>query len=117
MRVRMSSSVSRRLAWWRPCAAGHAGPRWARASATLGALIELGGYVIRQVVDTVDSRDPVYVAVGWARLYGWTEIKRTITGIDTIPVAEPGVTAVGAALLVAAAFDWTTDAVTTLYGA
>ena len=89
----------------------------ARASAVLGALACAG----RESVAAVggDSFDPgvVRLAGGWARSPGWVEIKESVNGYRATPIAEPEVTAVGAALLAATGRGWTPDPAAALSGA
>ncbi|MFB9566485.1 FGGY-family carbohydrate kinase [Saccharopolyspora hordei] len=79
-----------------------------RASAVLGALAALGGRAIRAVAAHSPGA-PVYAAGGWARSRGWVEAKRAVTGTAVETIAEPEVTAVGAALLAASAIGWEVD--------
>lgn len=81
----------------------------ARAAAVLGALARIG----REAVDAVQAggNDPgdVLLAGGWARSPGWVSIKESVNGYRSRVIAEPEVTAVGAALLAAAGRGWTPD--------
>lgn len=87
-----------------------------RATAVLGALAQVG----RDAVDTVHGgaadRSGVRLAGGWARSRGWVAIKEMVNGYRTEVVAEPEVTALGAALLAAAARGWTPDPTLALSG-
>ncbi|WP_291051809.1 FGGY family carbohydrate kinase [Herbiconiux sp.] len=89
----------------------------ARASAVLGALAAVGRDAVL-AVDRVAESAPhddaarpreVRLAGGWARSPGWLEIKAAVTGRPTAVIAEPEVTAVGAALLAARARGWAPD--------
>lgn len=84
-----------------------AAPR-SRASAVLGALAALGGQAV-QAIAAHSPGAPVYAAGGWARSRGWVEIKQAVTGTAIDTIAEPEVTAVGAALLAASALAWDLD--------
>jgi sugar (pentulose or hexulose) kinase len=95
-----------------PGAAGGGTPRYAddaptdplsRASAVLGALAALGGESVRAVAALTTPAAPVYAAGGWARSRGWVEAKEAVTGTVVNTIAQPEVTAVGAALLAATA--------------
>ena len=77
-----------------------------RASAVLGALARLGGAAVDAVRHHMAADAPVYAAGGWARSPGWIDIKHQVTGIAVHAIAEPEVTAVGAALLAAGAIGW-----------
>ncbi|MFC9427566.1 FGGY family carbohydrate kinase [Streptomyces sp. NPDC056987] len=80
-----------------------------RASAVLGALASLGENAITAVQALTTAHAPVYTAGGWARSQGWIDIKRAVTGREPQVIAEPEVTAVGAALLAAHALGWKPD--------
>jgi xylulokinase len=81
-----------------------------RASAVVGSLARLGTVAIGAVADQMPAASRVYAAGGWARSVGWMDVKRTFTGRDIAIVAEPEVTAVGAALLAATALGWPVSA-------
>lgn len=85
-----------------------------RASAVAGALARAGGAAIDSVASRMPAGAPVYVAGGWARSQGWMEIKKSVIGSDVHIIAEPEVTAVGAALLAAQAIGWPSPARTAL---
>ena len=85
-----------------------------RASAVVGALARAGGAAIQSVASKMPPGAPVYVAGGWARSQGWIDIKKAVIGTDVHIIAEPEVTAVGAALLAAKAIDWNIPARTAL---
>jgi xylulokinase len=106
-----------------PGAAGGLPPRYdthaptdpvSRASAVLGAMAELGGRAIADVQALARPGAPICTAGGWARSRGWIEAKQTVTGMTARIIAEPEVTAVGAALLAARALGWNTDVTTAL---
>lgn len=85
----------------------------ARASAVLGALACAG----RDAVDAVQAaaanqsgQEALWLAGGWARNPGWVSIKESVLGYPIHVLAEPEVTAVGAALLAATALGWQPDA-------
>jgi sugar (pentulose or hexulose) kinase len=85
----------------------------ALASAVLGALARAG----RDAVDAVGvPGGGVRLAGGWVRSPGWIEIKSAVHGTRAAPILEPEVTAVGAALLAAAARGWAPDATLALGG-
>ncbi|MFI8524006.1 L-fuculokinase [Promicromonospora sukumoe] len=81
----------------------------ARASAVLGALALRG----REAVDAVRARVPgqteLRLVGGWARSPGWLTIKSQVHGFPVVPITEPEVTAVSAALLAATARGWSPD--------
>lgn len=85
-----------------------------RASAVLGALAELGGRAIADIQVLARPGAPIYTVGGWARSPGWIEAKQTVTGTTARIIAEPEVTAVGAALLAARALGWNADVTTAL---
>lgn len=85
-----------------------------RASAVLGALACAGRSAVVAVSGGSVDRRSVRLAGGWARSPGWINIKEAVTGYRSEPIAEPEVTAVGAALLAAAALGWTPDPGTAL---
>lgn len=102
-----------------PGAAGGQSPRFAwdaptnavsRASAVAGALSRLGAAAVHDIAEQMPANSPLYVAGGWARAKGWLNIKRAISSTGFRVVAEPEVTAVGAALLAAGAIDWQVSA-------
>ncbi|MEV7393204.1 FGGY family carbohydrate kinase [Streptomyces sp. NPDC091215] len=108
---------------FRPGAAGGHAPSYApqapakplsRASAVLGALAALGDQAITSIQTLTEADTPVYTAGGWARSRGWLDIKRAVTGKDARGIAEPEVTAVGAALLAAHALGWSPSVTTAL---
>ncbi|WP_316308680.1 hypothetical protein, partial [Clavibacter michiganensis] len=71
----------------------------------------------REAVDAVGvSSGGVRLAGGWVRSPGWIEIKSAVHNTRAAPILEPEVTAVGAALLAAAARGWTPDATVALGG-
>ena len=78
----------------------------ARASAVLGAIAEIGRDAVAALQDSVMSDREVRLAGGWSRYPGWLKIKAAVNGFQAIPIAEPEVTAVGAALLAATARGW-----------
>jgi sugar (pentulose or hexulose) kinase len=78
----------------------------ARASAVLGALAGIGRDAVVALQHSARSGRDVRLAGGWSRYPGWLEIKAAINGIPAVPIAEPEVTAVGAALLAAAGRGW-----------
>jgi xylulokinase len=97
---------------FRPGAAGGGTPRYtedaptdplSRASAVLGALAARGGEAVRAVAALTTSAAPVYAAGGWSRSRGWVDAKEAVTGTVVNVIAQPEVTAVGAALLAATA--------------
>ena len=81
----------------------------ARASAVLGALAGVGRDAVLALRGGLRADRPVRLAGGWSRYPGWLEIKATVNGFDTPAVAEPEVSAMGAALLAATARGWTPD--------
>lgn len=81
----------------------------ARASAVLLALARLGRDAVDAVCHGPADHSGVRLAGGWARSPGWVTIKESVNGYRTEPIAEPEVTAVGAALLAAAARGWDPD--------
>lgn len=81
----------------------------ARASAVLWAMARVGGEAVDAVRAGVGSPSEVYLAGGWSRSPGWVEIKAAVNGFPTVPIREPEVTAVGAALLAASALGWQPD--------
>lgn len=101
----------------RPCYALDAprDPR-ARAAAVLGALACGGRDAVRAVCGGEVERSAVRLAGGWARSPGWVAIKEAVNGYHAEPIAEPEVTAVGAALLAAAACGWNADPARALRG-
>lgn len=88
----------------------------ARASAVLGALAVIGRDAVRSLQATGLAGDEVCLAGGWSRHPGWLTIKAAVNGFSARAVAEPEVTAVGAALLAATARGWTPNPVTALAG-
>ncbi|MEV7090478.1 FGGY family carbohydrate kinase [Streptomyces sp. NPDC093085] len=108
---------------FRPGAAGGRPPSYtpdaptaplSRASAVLGALAALGGRAVARVQSLTAPGAPVYSAGGWARSPGWVEVKEAVTGRAARTIAEPEVTAVGAALLAAHALGWAPSVTTAL---
>ncbi|MDU0327369.1 FGGY family carbohydrate kinase [Microbacterium sp. KSW2-21] len=92
-----------------------ADPR-ARASAVLGALAVAGRDAVDAVRHDVGGVAEVRMAGGWVRSPGWIALKAAVNGAPAVPVLEPEVTAVGAALLAATARGWTPDPVDALGG-
>ncbi|WP_061782451.1 FGGY family carbohydrate kinase [Microbacterium hominis] len=88
----------------------------ARASAVLGALALSGRDAVDAVRRHVGGAAAVRVAGGWVRSPGWIAIKSAVNGFPTVPVLEPEVTAVGAALIAATARGWRPDPVDALGG-
>lgn len=89
----------------------------ARASAVLGALACAGRESVAAVSGSSFDPRAVRLAGGWARSPGWVEIKESVNGYRAAPIAEPEVTAVGAALLAATARGWAPDPAAALGGA
>jgi xylulokinase len=87
-----------------------------RASAVAGALSRLGNASVEQVARHMRPDVTVLCAGGWARSRGWIDLKRALGSRDIRVVAEPEVTAVGAALLCAEAIGWHLDASVALSG-
>ena len=87
-----------------------------RASSVAGALSRLGATAVRAVVDEMPPNAPIYVTGGWARAQGWLNIKRALSPTEIQVIAEPEVTAVGAALLAGNAIGWKLPAQTALGG-
>lgn len=81
----------------------------ARASAVLGALAHLGRDAVDAVLGGLGRPSEVRLAGGWVRATGWLNIKTAVNTYPTIPILEPEVTAVGTALLAAAALGWDPD--------
>ncbi|EKG40173.1 Xylulo kinase [Pseudomonas syringae pv. avellanae str. ISPaVe013] len=81
-----------------------------RASAVAGALSRLGNASVEQVAQHMAPDALVFCAGGWARSRGWIDLKRSLGSREIKVVAEPEVTAVGAALLCAQAVGWDLDA-------
>lgn len=88
----------------------------ARASAVLGALAVIGRDAVQSLQATGLVGGDVCLAGGWSRHPGWLSIKAVVNGFPARAIAEPEVTAVGAALLAAAARDWTPDPARALAG-
>jgi sugar (pentulose or hexulose) kinase len=88
-----------------------------RASAVLGALAAVGRDAVHAVAGSEIQHRSVRLAGGWARSPGWLAIKESVNGYPTVPIAEPEVTAVGAALLAANAVGWEPDPEKALGGA
>lgn len=87
-----------------------------RASAVLGALAVAGRDAVDAVRRDVGGTAPVRVAGGWVRSPGWIALKSAVNGAPAVPVLEPEVTAVGAALLAATAWGWHPDPIDALGG-
>lgn len=81
-----------------------------RASAVLGALARLGTSALDDVASVMPAGSVTYVAGGWSRATGWLAIKEQISGRELRPVREPEVSAIGAAMLAAAAIGWDVSA-------
>lgn len=88
----------------------------ARASAVLGALAVAGRDAVDAVRGDVGGVGEVRVAGGWVRSPGWIAVKSAVNGVPAVPVLEPEVTAVGAALLAATARGWHPDPIDALGG-
>jgi len=88
----------------------------ARATAVLGALAHVGRDAVDAVRRGPADRGGVRLAGGWARSPGWVTIKEMVNGYRTEVIAEPEVTAVGAALLAATARGWAPDPAVALSG-
>ena len=67
-----------------------------------------GAEAVEAVSSRLHRRPVVYAAGGWTRSPGWISIKQSVTDIRLRVIAEPEVTAVGAALLAASAIGWDT---------
>lgn len=80
-----------------------------RASSVLGALARNGRNAVDAVREHMPADARVRMAGGWGRSAGWVEIKSRINGYESLPIHEPEVTAVGAALLAALARGWDPD--------
>lgn len=89
----------------------------ARASAVLGALACAGRESVTAVGGSSLDPNVVRLAGGWARSPGWVEIKESVNGYRAVPIPEPEVTAVGAALVAATACGWAPDPAAALGGA
>ncbi|GAA2007060.1 hypothetical protein JL107_03680 [Nakamurella flavida] len=89
----------------------------ARASVVLGALARLGRDAVDAVQEVVGRGREVRLAGGWSRQPGWLEIKAAVDGVAAPVIAEPEVSAVGAALLAARARGWTPSPAVALGGA
>lgn len=87
-----------------------------RAAAVLGALARVGREAVDLVRGGTVDRTGVRLAGGWARSQGWVAIKEMVNGYHTEVVAEPEVTALGAALLAATARGWAPDPAVALGG-
>lgn len=87
-----------------------------RASAVLLALARLGREAVDAVYHGSADHSGVRLAGGWARSPGWVALKESVNGYRTEPIAEPEVTAVGAALLAATARGWSPDPATAFRG-
>ena len=87
-----------------------------RAAAVLGALAQVGREAVDAVRGSTVDRTGVRLAGGWARSQGWVAIKEMVNGYHTEVVAEPEVTALGAALLAASARGWAPDPAVALGG-
>lgn len=97
-------------------AADAPGDPLARASAVLGALALAGRDAVDAVRRGVGGGGEVRVAGGWVRSPGWLAVKSAVNGAPAVPVLEPEVTAVGAALLAATARGWHPDPIDALGG-
>nr|WP_246383694.1 FGGY family carbohydrate kinase [Microbacterium proteolyticum] len=111
--------------WFTPGERGGGEPSYAgdvpadprvRASAVLGALAVAGREAIHAVRRDVGGIAAVRMAGGWVRSPGWIALKSAVNGMPAVPVLEPEVTAVGAALLAATARGWHPDPVDALGG-
>ncbi len=78
----------------------------ARAAGVLGALAKIGHDAVVAVQQSFATQCQIRLAGGWSRYPGWLKIKSAVNGFDAIPIPEPEVTAVGAALLAATAVGW-----------
>jgi len=87
-----------------------------RAADVLLALAVLGREAVSAVRGGQVDISGVRLAGGWARSPGWVQMKEIVNGYRTEPIVEPEVTAVGAALLAAAARGWTPDPAVALGG-
>nr|WP_257230413.1 FGGY family carbohydrate kinase [Pseudomonas sp. SbOxS1] len=87
-----------------------------RASAVAGALSRAGNNAVRRVAQYMPAGAAIYCAGGWARSPGWIRLKQLLSDKELRVIAEPEVTAVGAALLAAAAIDCQLDAGAALSG-
>lgn len=87
-----------------------------RASAVAGALSRLGNEAVEAVARQLSEGAPIYCAGGWARSPGWIRLKQLLRNTEVKVICEPEVTAVGAALLAAAAINIQVDAATALAG-
>ena len=87
-----------------------------RAAAVLGALAGNGREAVVAVSGGTIDQSGVRLAGGWARSAGWVAIKERVNGYPTEVVAEPEVTALGAALLAASARGWAPDPAVALGG-
>jgi len=85
--------------------------RRVKASAVLGALACEGRDSVDAVSDgtSVSGSSRVLLAGGGSRAPGWVDLKEAVAGYRSEPIAEPEVTAVGAALLAATALGWAPD--------
>lgn len=87
-----------------------------RAAAVLCALAQVGRDAVDAVRGGAADESGVRLAGGWARSRGWVAVKEMVNGYRTEVVAEPEVTALGAALLAATARGWTPDPAVALGG-
>lgn len=87
-----------------------------RASAVLGALAVVGRDAVCALQRHGLAGSEVRLAGGWSRYPGWLEIKAMVNDFPTLAIAEPEVTAVGAALLAATARGWAPDPAKALAG-
>lgn len=87
-----------------------------RASAVLGALAVAGRDAVDALQENVSTRRELRLAGGWSRSPGWLAIKAEVNGSPAVPITEPEVTAVGAAMLAAAARGWDPDPTIALGG-
>ena len=87
-----------------------------KASAVAGALSRAGNNAVNRVAQYMPTAAAIYCAGGWARSPGWINLKQLLSDKELRVIAEPEVTAVGAALLAAAAIDCQLDAGAALSG-
>ncbi|MEL7974314.1 FGGY family carbohydrate kinase [Isoptericola sp. F-RaC21] len=88
-----------------------------RASAVLGALAHTGRQAVDAVQACLSEPGALRLVGGWARSPGWLRIKSEVHGFRVVPIVEPEVTAVSAALLAAAACGWAVDPARAVGGA
>ncbi|MGF6099278.1 FGGY-family carbohydrate kinase [Pseudomonas sp. 18175] len=87
-----------------------------KASAVAGALSRAGNDAVKRVAQYMPANAAFYCAGGWARSPGWLSLKQSLSDAELRVIAEPEVTAVGAALLAAAAIGCDVDASVALSG-